>query len=63
LFFSKNPPSNINSNIECLPIKIWDCFEMSATPKKMEPNKETGVKETQFNRVKITEFIGPGTEE
>jgi hypothetical protein len=62
-FFSKYPPSDVISNTECLPIKIWDCFEMKATPKKMGPNKETGIKETQFADVIVTEFIGPGSEE
>jgi hypothetical protein len=64
LFFSKNPPAdNTTSTITKLPIKVWDCFEMKATPKKQMPNRETGVKETQFTRVRILEMIGTGTEE
>jgi hypothetical protein len=63
-FFSEYPPAkNMTSSLEHLIIDVWDCFEMRANPKKMEPNRETGIKETQFNRVTITEFIGPGTEE
>jgi hypothetical protein len=65
LFFSKQPPadSDFKTVVEHLPIKVWDCFEMRATPKKMEPNKETGIKETQFSRIRIVDVIGQGTEE
>ena len=44
-------------------MELWDCFEMRATPKKQEPNTKTGIKETQFIQVQITEYIGRGTEE
>jgi len=63
-FFHKQPPADKEpQGIDFLIIKLWDCFEMRATPKKQEPNKETGIKETQFSRIEITELIGPGTEE
>jgi hypothetical protein len=42
---------------------LWDCFEMRATPKNQNPNQKTGIKETQFGQVQITEYIGPGTQE
>lgn len=64
IFFSKFPPFDGSLNLlDCLPIKLWDCFEMLATPKKMQPNRETGIKETQFSNVELTEIIGEGTEE
>jgi hypothetical protein len=63
LFFSKHPPSDTISSVETLNIQLWDCFEFSGTPKKNEPNIVTGIKETQFTSVKITEFIGRGSEE
>jgi len=61
-FFSKIPPVNYPGDLT-LPIKLWDCFEMRATPCKIEPNKETGIKETQFSKIEIIEIIGKGTEE
>ena len=64
-FFSKDPPADNteSTTIEKLPIKVWDCFQFEAIPKKQSPNRETGIKETQFTKVKIIEVIGQGTEE
>jgi hypothetical protein len=58
IFFSSHPPES-----EMLPVKVWDCFEMKATPKKQQPNRETGIKETQFSHVKVMEVLGQGSEE
>jgi hypothetical protein len=63
-FFSKNPPvDNETSTVEKLPIKKFHCFEIKATVKKQMPNRDTGIKETQFTRVRIVEVVGEGTEE
>lgn len=43
-------------------IDIFDCFLMKATPKKHEIGK-TGVRETQFSRVRIIENVGKGSNE
>src|ERR1035437_6589554 len=48
LIFSIYPPRDTPGVSRTSAFKLWDCFEMKATPKKQEPNKETGIKETVF---------------
>lgn len=43
-------------------VDLYDCFLMKATPKKHEIGK-TGVRETQFSRVRIIENVGKGSNE
>jgi hypothetical protein len=63
LIFSVYPPKDTPGVSETAAFKLWDCFEMKATPKKQEPNKDTGIKETVFGNTTVTEMIGQGTEE
>lgn len=43
-------------------IDLYDCFVMKATPKKHEIGK-SGIKETQFSRVRIIQNVGKGSKE
>jgi hypothetical protein len=63
LIFSVFPPRETPGTSETAAFKLWDCFEFKGTPKKQEPNKDTGIKETVFGNVTVTEMIGQGTEE
>lgn len=51
------------ANLDGTPIiKHFDCFLMKATPKKHGVGN-SGIKETQFSRVRIIQNIGKGSEE
>jgi hypothetical protein len=43
-------------------VDLYDCFLMKATPKNHAVGR-TGIKETQFSRVRIVQNIGKGSEE
>lgn len=68
IFFSKEPPENNVGFATTAPrpglgLRLFDCFIMKATPKGFGVNKNSGVKETQFSRVRVVENIGPGSAE
>lgn len=41
----------------------YDCIVMKATPKKHQVSRDSGIRETQFSRVRVAQHIGKGSEE
>jgi hypothetical protein len=59
-FFAKTGTLNDEDGLPI--VKPFDCFLMKATPKKHEIGK-SGVRETQFSRVRILQNVGEGSSE